>query len=115
MSVVSSRAAETMYSWSRGELIYIGKRVRVEKANGGFTPNLFPKKGTERFEQDFRFQLTKEEFKNLMCKNFTSRWTQTRNNTEEIRQIKQQVNDLTVVINDFTDKNIKKDYLFYNG
>lgn len=27
----------------------------------------------ERFEQDFRFQLTKEEFKNLMCKNFTSR------------------------------------------
>ena len=41
--------------------------------------------------------------------------TQTRNNTEEIRQIKQQVNDLTVVINDFTDKNIKKDYLFYNG
>ena len=122
----------------------------------------------ERFEQDFRFQLTKEEFKNLMCKKFTSRWggtrkmpyafteegiymlmtvlkgelaisqskkliklfkqmkdyiiqrqhvlpttellaltTQTRNNTEEIRQIKQQVNDLTVVINDFTDKNIK--------
>jgi hypothetical protein len=41
--------------------------------------------------------------------------TQTHNNTEEIRQIKQQVNDLTVVINDFTDKNIKKDYLFYNG
>lgn len=41
--------------------------------------------------------------------------TQTRNNTEEIRQIKQQVNDLTVVINDFTDKNIRKDYLFYNG
>ena len=86
-----------------------------EGGRAGFTPNLFPKKGTERFEQDFRFQLTKEEFKNLMCKNFTSRWTQTRNNTEEIRQIKQQVNDLTVVINDFTDKNIKKDYLFYNG
>ena len=41
--------------------------------------------------------------------------TQTQNNTDEIRQIKQQVNDLTVVINDFTDKNIKKDYLFYNG
>lgn len=130
----------------------------------------------ERFEQDFRFQLTKEEFKNLMCKNFTSSWggtrkmpyafteqgiymlmtvlkgelaisqskelirlfkqmkdyiiqrqyvlpttelltltAQTQNNTEEIRQIKQQVNDLTVVINDFTCKNIKKDYLFYNG
>ncbi len=33
--------------------------------------------------------------------------TQTQNNTEEIRQIKQQVNDLTFVINDFTDKNIK--------
>jgi hypothetical protein len=32
----------------------------------------------ERFEQDFRFQLTKEEFKNLMCKNFTSRWGGTR-------------------------------------
>jgi len=40
---------------------------------------------------------------------------QTQNNTNDIRQIKQQVNDLTVVINDFTDPNIKKDYLFYNG
>ena len=130
----------------------------------------------ERFDRDFRFQLTKEEFKNLMCKNFTSSWggtrkmpyafteqgiymlmtvlkgelavsqskklirlfkqmkdyiiqrqhvlpttellaltTQTQNNTEEIRQIKQQVNDLAVVINDFTDNTIKKDYLFYNG
>lgn len=130
----------------------------------------------ERFDQDFRFQLTNEEFKNLMCKNFTSSWggtrkmpyafteqgiymlmtvlkgelavsqskklirlfkqmkdyiiqrqhvlpftellaltTQTQNNTEEIRQIKQQVNDLTVVINDFTDNTIKKDYLFYRG
>lgn len=40
---------------------------------------------------------------------------QTLNNTEDIRQIKQQVNDLTIVINDFTDHNIRKDYLFYNG
>ena len=40
---------------------------------------------------------------------------QTQNNTEDIRQIKQQVNDLTVVVKDFTDPNIKKDYLFYNG
>lgn len=130
----------------------------------------------ERFDRDFRFQLTTEEFKNLMCKNFTSSWggtrkmpyafteqgvymlmtvlkgelavsqskklirlfkqmkdyiiqrqhvlpttellaltTQTQNNTEEIRQIKQQMNDLAVVINDFTDNNVKKDYLFYNG
>ena len=27
-----------------------------------------------RFDQDFRFQLTNEEFQNLMCKNFTSSW-----------------------------------------
>lgn len=40
---------------------------------------------------------------------------QTQNNTNDIRQIKQQVNDLTVVINDFTCPTIKKDYLFYNG
>jgi len=40
---------------------------------------------------------------------------QTLNNTNDIRQIKQQVNDLTVVINDFTDPTIRKDYLFYNG
>ena len=40
---------------------------------------------------------------------------QTQNNTEDIRQIKHQVNDLTVVVKDFTDPNIKKDYLFYNG
>lgn len=39
----------------------------------------------------------------------------TQNNTNDIRQIKQQVNDLTVVINDFTCPTIKKDYLFYNG
>jgi len=28
----------------------------------------------ERFDFDARFQLTKEELKNLMCKNFTSSW-----------------------------------------
>lgn len=40
---------------------------------------------------------------------------QTQNNTEDIRQIKQRVDDLTVVIKDFTDSNIKKDYLLFNG
>lgn len=40
---------------------------------------------------------------------------QTLTNTEDIRQIKQQMNDLTIVIKDFTDPNLKKDYLFYNG
>ena len=32
----------------------------------------------DRFDSDFRFQLTKDEFKNLMCKNFTSSWGGTR-------------------------------------
>lgn len=32
----------------------------------------------ERFDMDARFQLTKEEFQNLMCKNFTSSWGGTR-------------------------------------
>ena len=43
---------------------------------------------------------------------------QTQNNTEDISQIKQQMvtrDELSVVIKDFTDPNIKKDYLFYNG
>ena len=40
---------------------------------------------------------------------------QTQHNTEDIRQIKHKVDDLTVVVKDFTDPNIKKDYLFYNG
>ena len=40
---------------------------------------------------------------------------QTQHNTEDIRQIKQRVDDLTVVVKDFTDPNIKKDDLFYNG
>lgn len=40
---------------------------------------------------------------------------QTQRNTEDIRQIQHQVNDLTIVVKDFTDPNIKKDYLFYNG
>ena len=133
----------------------------------------------ERFDLEARFQLTKEEFQNLMCKNFTSSWggirklpyaftelgiymlmtvlkgdlavdqskkliklfkrmkdfivqlqnvlpasevgmlaIQTQNNTEDIRQIKDQMvtrDELAVVIKDFTDPNIKKDYLFYNG
>ena len=133
----------------------------------------------ERFDLDARFQLTKEEFQNLMCKNFTSSWGGTRkqpyaftelgiymlmtvlkgelavsqsrklirlfkqmkdfivqlqnvlpssdmrmlsfqvqNNTEDIRQMKQQMvthDELSAVIKDFTDPNIKKDYLFFNG
>ena len=130
----------------------------------------------ERFDPEARFQLTRAEFDNLMCKNFTSSWggtrklpyaftelgiymlmtvlkgelavsqskkliklfkrmkdfivqlqnvlptsevralsIQTQANTEDIRQIKQKVNNLTVVVKDFTDPNIKKDYLFYNG
>ena len=40
---------------------------------------------------------------------------QTQNNTEDIRRIKQKVDDLTVVVKDFTNPNIKKDYLFFNG
>ena len=32
----------------------------------------------ERFDQDFMFQLSREEFQNLMCKNFTSSWGGTR-------------------------------------
>ena len=133
----------------------------------------------ERFDEDFRFQLTEQEFENLRCKNFTSSWggkrylphafteegiymlmtvlkgelavsqskklirlfkkmknfiiqsqnilsspellmlsIQTQSNTEDIKKIKQQMvthDELTVVIKDFTDPNIKKDYLFYNG
>lgn len=133
----------------------------------------------ERFDGDFRFQLTEEEFTNLRCKNFTSSWggkrylpyafteegiymlmtvlkgdlavsqskklirlfkrmknyilqnqnvlanpellklsMKTQSNTIEIQQIKQQMvthDELLMVIKDFTDPNIKKDYLFYNG
>lgn len=134
------------------------------------------KNNIERFDDDFRFQLTDAEVDILRCKNCTSSWggaryhpyaftelgiyslmtvlkgnlavsqskklvrlfkklkdfaiqiqnvipstefqilsIQTQNNTEDIRQIKQKVNDLTVVVKDFTNPNIKKDYLFYNG
>ena len=43
---------------------------------------------------------------------------QTQNNTEDIRQIKEKMvthDELYAVIKDFTDPNIKKDYLFFNG
>ena len=137
------------------------------------------KNNIERFDDDFRFQLTEWEFKNLMSKISTSSWggtrkrpfaftelgvyslmtvlkgdlavtqskkllrlfkklkdyaiqiqnvlpsseiqilsIQTQNNTEDIRQIKQQMithDELAAVIKDFTDANIKKDYLFFNG
>ena len=32
------------------------------------------KNNIDKFETDFMFQLTKEEYENLMCKNFTSSW-----------------------------------------
>ena len=43
---------------------------------------------------------------------------QTQNNTDDIHYIKQNMvtrDELSLVIKDFTDPNIKKDYLFYNG
>lgn len=43
---------------------------------------------------------------------------QTQNNTNDIRHIKEQMvtkDELAVVIKDFTDPNIRKDYLFFNG
>jgi ORF6N domain. len=137
------------------------------------------KNNIERFDDDFRFQLTDFEFKNLISKFSISRWggtrkcpyaftelgiyslmtvlkgdlavtqskkllrlfkklkdfaiqiqnvlpnaeiqtlaLQTQNNTEDIRQIKQQMvthDELSAVIKEFTDPNIKKDYLFFNG
>ena len=36
------------------------------------------KSNINRFDEDFMFQLTKEEVANLMCKNFTSSWGGTR-------------------------------------
>ena len=32
------------------------------------------KNNIEKFDNDFMFQLTADEFKNLRCKNFTSSW-----------------------------------------
>ena len=142
----------------------------------------------ERFEEDFRFQLTKEEFDELilMCKFYTSSWGGTRklpyafteqgiymlmtvlrgelavkqskalvrifkqmkdfilqsqnilsgpeltklslqtadntkqisDNSKEIKSIKDNMvtkTELTKVMKNFTDPNIKKDYLFLNG
>ena len=43
---------------------------------------------------------------------------QTQNNAEDIREIKRHMvthDELAVVIKDFTDPNIKKDYIFFNG
>ena len=74
-------------------------------ANDGFMPNIYIIRGLQvmmdydlaaiygyetryfnrqvnnnlsRFDEDFRFQLTEAEFKNLMCKNLTSSWGGTR-------------------------------------
>ena len=184
--------------------IYIVRGVQVMldfdlAAIYGYTTKRFNeqvKNNIERFDDDFRFQLTELEFKNLMSKISTSSsagskddnlrskistssWggtrylpyaftelgiyslmmvlkgdlavkqsktlirlfkklkdfaiqiqnvlpsaelqvlaLQTQNNTEDIRQMKQQMvtrDELSIVINDFTDPAIKKDYLFYNG
>ena len=142
------------------------------------------KNNKERFDEDFRFQLTKEEFDNLRSKNSTAKMTsksrslpyafteqgiymlmtvlrgdlataqskalirifkqmkdfilqsqnvlcspelvklslQTSENTNEIKKINKTITDkmvtkdeLSRVIKDFTDPNIRKDYLFLNG
>ena len=47
----------------------------------GYTTRAFNqqvKNNIEKFDDDFRFQLTKDEFKNLMSKNLTSSWGGTR-------------------------------------
>ena len=170
--------------WSK---IYIVRGVQVMldfdlAAIYGYETKYFNRQvnnNINRFDEDFRFQLTKEEFANLKCKIFTSSWggkrylpyafteegiymlmtvlngdlavsqskklirlfkkmknfiiqnqnvlsgaellklsIQTISNTEDIKQIKQQMvthDELSAVIKDFTDPNIKKDYLFYNG
>lgn len=167
--------------------IYIVRGVQVMldadlAAIYGYTTTRFNeqvKNNKERFDDDFRFQLTDLELKNLISKFSTSSWggvrkrpyaftelgiyslmmvlkgdlavrqskklirlfkklkdfaiqiqnmlpgaelqtlaIQTQNNTEDIRQIKQQMvthDELSVVIKDFTDPNLKKDYLLYNG
>ncbi len=167
--------------------IYIARGVQVMldadlAAIYGYTTARFNeqvKNNIERFDDDFRFQLTDLEFKNLMSKISTSSWggtrknpyaftelgiyslmmvlkgdlavkqskklirlfkklkdfaiqiqnvlpstelqtlaIQTQNNSEDIRKIKQQMvthDELSVVIKDFTDPNLKKDYLLYNG
>ena len=157
----------------------------------GYDTRSFNKQVTnniERFDEDFRFQLTKEEFDELvlMCKIYTSSWGGTRKlpyafteqgiymlmtvlrgelavkqskalvrifkqmkdfilqsqnilsgseltklslqtvdntkqisaNTKEIKDIKENMvtkTELTKVMKNFTDPNIKKDYLFLNG
>ena len=157
----------------------------------GYDTRSFNKQVTnniERFDEDFRFQLTKEEFDELilMCKNCTSSWGGTRklpyafteqgiymlmtvlrgelavkqskalvrifkqmkdfilqsqnilsgpeltklslqtadntkqisDNSKEIKSIKDNMvtkTELTRVMKNFTDPNIKKDYLFLNG
>lgn len=170
--------------WSK---IYIVRGVQVMldfdlAAIYGYETRYFNRQvsnNLNRFDEDFRFQLTREEFANLMCKNFTSSWggtrklpyafteegiymlmtvlngdlavsqskkliklfkkmknfiiqnqnvlsgaellklsIQTLSNTEDIKQIKQQMvthDELSVVMKNFTDPSIKKDYLFYNG
>ena len=167
--------------------IYIVRGVQVMldadlAAIYGYTTTRFNeqvKNNIDRFDDDFRFQLTDLELKNLISKFSTSSWggvrkrpyaftelgiyslmmvlkgdlavrqskklirlfkklkdfaiqiqnmlpgaelqalaIQTRNNTDDIRQIKQQMvthDELSVVIKDFTDPNLKKDYLLYNG
>ena len=137
------------------------------------------KNNIERFDDDFRFQLTDYEYKNLISKISISRWggtrklpyaftelgiyslmmvlkgdlavqqskklirlfkklkditiqsksilpnnelqvlaIQTLNNTEDIRLMRQQMvthDELSLMIKDFTDPSIRKDYLFFNG
>ena len=86
----------------------------------------------ERFDLDARFQLSKEEFQNLMCKNFTSRWGGTRKLPYAFTELgiymlmtvlkgelavsqSRKLIRLFKQMKDFIDPNIKKDYLFFNG
>lgn len=93
------------------------------------------KNNKERFDEDFRFQLTKEEFDNLRSKNSTAKTKMTSKSrslpyafTEQGIYMLMTVlrGDLATAqskalirifkqMKDFTDPNIRKDYLFLNG
>jgi len=77
-NIISVEVIATKILEIRGKKVMLDRDLAQLYGVGTRNLNKAVKRNLERFPEDFMFQLTKEEFENLMFQNGTSRWGGTR-------------------------------------